>query len=147
MWALRAGPEGPLLIRSGPTVPGARLSKVVEEIPLELRPAAEAALAWINRERGARFKLTGLVRSEKALDGDASRPIELDLVLCDGDLCLRERVRVKAQGQGFLVSAIEADHQGIPPHLDPPVGVRRSWLDTQLAKNAFAVIVFYRGFW
>ena len=31
---------------------------VVEEIPVELRPAADAALAWINREKGSQFRLT-----------------------------------------------------------------------------------------
>ena len=123
------------------------MANVVEEIPLELRPAAEAALAWINRERGAQFKLTGLVDPDRALDRDASQPIELGLVLCDGDQCLREQVRVQAQGRGFQVGAIESNHGVIPPHLDPPVGVRRSWLDDQLAKHAFIVIVFYRGFW
>jgi hypothetical protein len=102
----------------------AHKSNVVEEIPLELRPAAEAALEW-----------------------DASQPIELGLVLCDGDQCLRENVRVQAQGRDFEITAIEADHARIPPHLDPPVGVRRNWLDEQLAKHALVVIVFYRGFW
>jgi hypothetical protein len=33
---------------------------VVEDIPPQLQPAAEAALAWINQERGTQFKLTGL---------------------------------------------------------------------------------------
>jgi len=123
------------------------MAKVVEEIPLELRPAAESALAWINRERGAQFKLTGLVDPNTARDRDASQPIELDMVLCDGDQCLREQVRVQAQDRGFQVSAIESDHAVIPPHFDPPVGVRRSWLDDQLARHAFIVMVFYRGFW
>jgi len=123
------------------------MSKVVEEIPPELRPAAEAALAWINRSRGTRFELTGLVTSGDAVNWDASRPIELGLILCDGDQCLREDVRVQAQGGEFEITAIEADHARIPPHLDPPVGVRRNWLDEQLAKHALVVIVFYRGFW
>ena len=122
-------------------------SNVVEEIPLELRPAAEAALAWINRSRGTQFKLTGLVTPDKALEWDARQPIELGLVLCDGDQCLRENARVQAQGRDFEITAIEADHARIPPHLDPPVGVRRTWLDEQLAKHALVVIVFYRGFW
>lgn len=123
---------------------------VVEEIPLELKPAAEAALAWINQKHGAHFKLTGLVDPmdpDKARDRDASQPMELGLVLCEGDVCLREQVHVQAQGQGFQVTAIDTEDAVIPPHLDPPVGVRKSWLDDQLAKHAFIVIVFYRGFW
>lgn len=123
------------------------MSRVVEEIPPALRPAAEAALAWINEERGTRFELTGLVDPDEALDGDASRPIELGLVLCEGDRCLREQVRVQRQGQGFRVSAVEADDAVIPAHLDPPPGVRKNWLDDQLAKHAFVVVLFYRGFW
>jgi hypothetical protein len=123
------------------------MPKVVEEIPLELRPAAEAALDWINRSRGTRFKLTGLVTPDHALDWDANRPIELGLVLCDGDQCLREDVRVLAQGRGFEFTAIEADQARIPPHLDPPVGVRSTWLDEQLARHALVLMVFYRGFW
>ena len=123
------------------------MSNVVEEIPPALRPAAEAALAWINRSRGTRFELTGLVVPDDAREWDARRPIELGLVLCDGDQCLREDLRIRPQGRDFEITALEADRERIPPHLDPPVGVRRRWLDEQLAKHALVVIVFYRGFW
>lgn len=124
-----------------------RVPNVVEEIPPELKPAADAALAWINRQRSAQFKLTGLVDPDEALSAEAGQPIELGLVLCEGDVCLREQVRVQAQGESFQVAALEVDEAVIPPHLDPPVGVRESWLDDQLARHAFIVIVFYRGFW
>lgn len=123
------------------------MSNVVEEIPVELKPAAEAALAWINQERGAQFELTGLVDADKALRAEASQPMELGLVLCDGDTCLREQVRVQPRSQGFDISMIDAPETVIPPHLDPPVGVRKGWLDEQLAKHALVVLVFYRGFW
>ena len=91
------------------------MPNVVEEIPIELKPAAEAALAWINQERGAQFKLTGLVDPDKAMGQETGQPIELGLVLCEGDLCRREQVRVEAKGQGFEVSAIEAETSVIPP--------------------------------
>ena len=65
----------------------------------------------------------------------------------EGDLCLREQVRVEAKGQAFEVSAIEAETSVIPPHLDPPFGVRQSWLDDQLGKHTFVVLLFYRGLW
>ena len=120
---------------------------VVEEVPLALAPAADAALQWINRERGAQFKLTGLVDPEEALATDGSDPIELGLVLCEGDVCLREQVRVQRTGEGFQIAAIEAEETVIPPHLDPPASVRKGWLDEQLAKHAFVMLVFYRGFW
>ena len=68
------------------------MPNVVEEIPNELKPAAEAALAWISQEHGAQFKLTGLVDPDKAMGRKTGQPIELGLVLCEGDLCLREQV-------------------------------------------------------
>lgn len=123
------------------------MPNVVEEIPVELKPAAEAALAWINRERSAQFKVTGLVDPDKAMGRAAGQPIELGLVLCDGDLCRREQVRLEATGQGFEVSSIESGSSLIPPHLDPPLGVRQGWLDDQLGKHAFIVLLVYRGLW
>jgi len=33
------------------------------------------------------------------------------------------------------------------PLLDPPARVRTEWLTRTLAKHAFVVLVFYRGFW
>ena len=123
------------------------MPNVVEEVPIELKTAADAALAWINRERSAQFKITGLVDPGEAMGQEPGRPIELALVLCDGDECRREHVRLDAKGQGFEVSAIAAETSVIPPHLDPPFGVRRSWLDDQLGKHAFIVLLFYRGLW
>ena len=123
------------------------MPNVVEEIPIKLKPAAEAALAWINQERGAQLKLTGLLDADKAMEQKTGQPIELGLVLCEGDVCLREQVRVEAKGQGFKISVIKAETSLIPPHLDPPLGVRRSWLDDQLGKHAFIVLLFYRGLW
>jgi hypothetical protein len=120
---------------------------VVEEIPSELEPAAKVALAWVNQQHGAQFKLTALVDPHKAVGRTTGQPIELGLVLCDGDRCLREQVRVEAKSRGFEVSAIEAETLAIPPHLDPPLGVRQSWLDDQLGKHAFIVLLFYRGLW
>ena len=120
---------------------------VVEEIPLVLQPAADAAVEWINRERGAQFKLTGLVDPDEALSSDGNGPVDLALVLCEGDVCLREQVRVLRTGAGFEVTGIEAEEAVIPPHLDPPAGVRKGWLADQLATHAFVVLVFYRGFW
>jgi hypothetical protein len=120
---------------------------VVEEIPHDLKPAAEAALAWINRERSAQFKLTGLVDPEVAQAAAPGDPMDLGLVLCEGDVCLREQVRIQKRDDGFQVSGIDAAQAVIPPHLDPPVGVRGSWLDDQLENYKFVIVVFYRGFW
>jgi len=123
------------------------MANVAHEVPAELQPAVEAALAWINRERGANFRLTGLVDGEEAMRRDAERPMELGLVLCDGELCQREQVRIEPTGHGFSISAVEAGEASIPPLLDPPLGLRAGWLDDQLEKHDFILLLFYRGLW
>ena len=120
---------------------------VVQDIPATLQPAVDAAQDWIRRERGPAFQITGLVDSDAAAEPGLNGAVELGLVLCDGDVCLREQVRVQPEGTGFRVAAIEAGDSAIPPHLDPPAGIRQEWLDRQLANHAFVVLLFYRGFW
>lgn len=123
------------------------MPNVVEAIPAGLKPAAEAALAWINKEQGAQFEITGLVDPEKATGQEAGQPIELGLVLCDGDQCRREQVRVEPTPEGFEVRAAGGGSPVIPPHLDPPAGARESWLEGELGKHSFIVLLFYRGLW
>ena len=123
------------------------MPSVVEEIPERLQPAAEAALTWINAQQDARFRITGLVDPERALARNAGEPLDLGLVLCDGDLCVREQVRVSAVGEGFEVSGIPAGAAEIPAHLDPPVGIRGEWLDQQLERHDFILLLYYRGLW
>ena len=125
----------------------APIANVAHEIPTELQPAADAALAWINRERGANFRLTGLVDAEEAIRGGMEQAMELGLVLCDGELCQRQQVRIEPTGHGFSISAVETKEAPIPPLLDPPPGVRASWLDDQLEKHDFIALLFYRGLW
>lgn len=126
------------------------MPNVVEEIPVAIRAEVDAALAWLNAERGSSFRVTGIVDPEDTLtrrkpDG----PIDLGLVLCQGDLCVREFVRVQKLRDAFECSAIPdaTPSQDLPAHLDPPAGVRKGWLDEQLSKHAFVVLLFYRGFW
>ena len=124
------------------------MKKVIEEVPAELQPAADAALAWINRERNADFKLTGLVLEVgEPVELSSGQPMELGLVLCQDDLCMREQVRVAPSDHGFEISAVEAKAPLIPPHLDPPTGVRTNWLAEQLGKYSFVVLLYYRGLW
>ena len=123
------------------------MANVIEEIPGALKPAADAALAWVNAEQRAQFRLTGLVDPEEALESQAGEPMELGLVLCDGDLCQRQQVRVRAGSDGFEVDAVDAADSEIPAHLDPPVGVRRAWIDQQLKKHEFILLLYYRGLW
>ncbi|MCZ0942177.1 MAG: hypothetical protein OXJ53_03885 [Gammaproteobacteria bacterium] len=123
------------------------MANVAHEVPVELQLAVEAAVAWINRERGANFRITGLVDAEEAVLRGTVQPMELGLVLCDGELCQREQVRIEPTGRGFSISAVEAGENSIPPLLDPPLGVRASWLDDQLEKHDFILLLFYRGLW
>jgi hypothetical protein len=126
------------------------LAQVVEQIPHEQEAEVAAALAFINAERGSEFHVTGIVDPEEALarrrDEDA---FDLALVLCQGDLCLKERVRIRRGADGIECTAAgaSADSDDPPPLLDPPVGTRKGWLDEQLSKHAFVVLIFYRGFW
>lgn len=120
---------------------------VIETVPSALRPASDAALAWINQAHGADFKLTGLVDAEKALASAPGEAVELGLVLCEGDRCLREQVRLVPEDGGYTVSRVPTDDPLIPPHLDPPLGARAHWVDAELAKHAFIVLLFYRGLW
>ena len=118
-----------------------------ESIPASLRPQAEAAVSWINETQGSSYELTGLVDSELALRAEAGEEYELGLVLCDGEICAREQVRVGPSGDGFQFSLVDAAERGIPPLLDPPQGVRSSWLEAELARHKFMVLLFYRGLW
>ncbi len=119
-----------------------------EDIPTLLRPTAAAALVWLNRERGTNYALTGLANVEMAeVDTLPAEPFELGLVLCDGDICAREQVRVRSAGDAHEFSFVEAPPADIPPLLDPPAGVRSRWLDQQLEKFDFILLLFYRGRW
>ncbi len=131
------------------------MPRVEETIPAHLVDAAEAARAWFSQDQGSEFKLTGIVDPEAVPGCGPEAPArQLQLILCgsrDGeDVCLRERFAVEPAGQGFDVTHLEDTAHGLgsPAHLlDPPAGVRASWLEQALAKHAFVVLVFYRGFW
>jgi hypothetical protein len=126
------------------------MPNVVEAIPSELRPEVEAALAFINAERGGDFRVTGIVDPDDALKRrSAEAGFDLSLVLCQGDLCLKEQVRISRDGEEIhcALPTSTASNDDPPAHLDPPVGTRVGWLGEQLEKYAFVVLVFYRGFW
>ena len=81
---------------------------VVEEIPTPLQPAANAALAWINSQQSANYKLTALVDPDLSWQVDAGMPTDMALVLCNEDTCVREQVRIQKLDDGFQITAIEA---------------------------------------
>ena len=123
------------------------MTSVQATIPEALRPRVDAALAWFNREQGSEFEVTGIVDPEASLATDG--PCDLRLVLCGGELCEQRTFRVSREPGGYAV-ALRPEAIGpniVPAELDPPPGARRSWLDAALAKHAFVVLVFYRGFW
>jgi len=131
------------------------MPRVQESIPDHLLEEAEAARAWFSGERGSAFKLTGIVDPEEVPErASASGARQLELILCgtqDGqDVCLREGFEVRRSSTGFEVTLLEesAPELGSPaPLLDPPAGIRAGWLEQTLARHAFVVLVFYRGFW
>jgi hypothetical protein len=120
--------------------------RIVEEVPEALRAEVGAALAWLNERRGRSFSVTGVVDPEPASSARLEAH-DLTLILCDGDLCVRERVRVRPGRDGFEISDADAAREDPPAELDPKPGARVGWLDAALAQHAFVLIVFYRGFW
>jgi hypothetical protein len=131
------------------------MPRIEESIPAHLKDEAEAARAWFSRERGSVFKLTGIVDPENVPErASATDARRLQLVLCgteDGqDVCLREDFELRPASPGFAVDLLAdatPEVGSAAPLLDPPVGVRTGWLEPVLARHAFVVLVFYRGFW
>ena len=123
------------------------MPNVVEEIPEALKPEVDAALAWLNGERGAQFEVTGIVDPERTLAQPEDGVRDLSLVLCQGDLCVREQLHVQRGRDGIECRPANVASGDPPAQLDPREGARSGWIDEQLAKHAFVVLVFYRGFW
>ena len=131
------------------------MPRVEETIPAHLVDEAEAARAWFSREHGSEFKLTGIVDPHDVPEPDrATQARRLQLILCGTqggqDVCLREGFEVKPARSGFDVMHLQDSTPGVgspAPLLDPPAGMRTAWLEQVLARHAFVVLVFYRGFW
>ena len=98
----------------------------LQDVPYKLRPQVEAAVSWINQSQNRTFELTGLVDYEPAMDAAVDEGYELGLVLCDGEICTREQVRVEPSQDGWDYSLVATVERDIPPLLDPPEGLRRS---------------------
>jgi hypothetical protein len=120
--------------------------QIVEEIPEALRSEIDSAVAWLNAEQGAHFHVTGVVDPDVALRFGGA-PHDLTLILCEGDRCVREQVRVRAHAGSFEISRVVSDRVDPPAEIDPRPGARAGWLDAALVQHAFVVLVFYRGFW
>jgi hypothetical protein len=125
---------------------------ISEIVPEHIAEEAEAARAWFAQDQSSEFKITGIIDPENSPAEGKSR--EVRLILCGSqngqEVCLREHFQVTPSAGGFDVSHIidRAVAPGSPaPLLDPPPGVRESWLDNVRSKYAFVVLVFYRGLW
>ncbi|MEM1437334.1 MAG: hypothetical protein AAGG11_25025 [Pseudomonadota bacterium] len=126
------------------------MAQVSSSIPEALQPRVEAALTWFNASAeaaGDSFTVTSILDAEEALKHSA----DLRLILCGGDRCEQRSFRVTGNVDAWkieLADAALAPQQGKPQaELDPPPGVRSSWLDKALSQHAFVVLLFYRGFW
>ena len=116
-----------------------------------MRQPAQAALAWVNKTQQRNYELTGVVDYEQALTAKPGDFFELGLILCDGEICAREQVRVQPQSDAeqdrYVFNLVDAAVRDIPPLLDPPQGIRREWLAGELKKHEFVLLLFYRGLW
>ena len=129
------------------------MATVCETIPPALQPQVDAALTWFNERQSSPFEVTGILDPEMALAAGPSK--ELKLVLCGNDTCEQRSFQVRPAVSGFEVDFAKsapdaitvAPDKEIQAELDPPPGARRGWLDATLARHAFVVLVFYRGFW
>jgi len=111
------------------------------------REPVAAAVEWINETQAASYELTGFIEPTQLPAAGAALNAELGLILCDGEMCAREQVRVQGRLGAYTFSLAEAVAGDIPPLLDPPQGVRARWLDDVLAKYDFVLLLFYRGLW
>ena len=126
------------------------MQDVSENIPSDLQPRVEAALAWFNASSDAQkqsFKVTGIIDADEAMAGSD----ELRLILCGGDRCEQRSFRVSRAIDSWSVEPIvkseEYGGKRPPAKLDPPPGARYGWIDKALSQHSFVVLLFYRGFW
>ena len=116
-------------------------------VPRALRAPVKAALQWINDSQKTQFQLTGIVDEQQGLDADEDAAYEIGLVLCDGEICKCERVQIIPIGKQYEFKLSQLEKPSVPALLDPPKGLRETWLDEQLAKHKFLLLLFYRGRW
>jgi hypothetical protein len=133
------------------------MSNIVEEIPEALSPEVMAALDWLNAKDEAAYSLTAIVDPDATIaDRESGRSAyELGLVLCQESSCIRERIAVRRSGEGFEFSLVDSpptagrsDGKLDPPaELDPVPGALAGWIDEQLKRYEFIVLLYYRGLW
>ena len=120
---------------------------ILERIPYNIATPVDAALEFIRAKRGDGFDITGIVDPLDAFESEKTEPIELGLILCDGEICIREQVLLTKVGENWAVSEADQEDSLIPAHLDPPAGVRLDWLQRQIDDYSFVLLLYYRGLW
>ena len=122
------------------------MANVLETIPEDLDIEVNAALAWFNAHEKALCEVTGIVDPPSA-SGNGE---DLRLVLCGGGVCRQETFQISGSADMPTVRWLGSDHAqdsvGVA-ELDPPPGARKTWLADVAERHAFAVLLFYRGFW
>ena len=116
-----------------------------EDIPKHLQIALDGAVDWINGKYETNFELTGL--ADTKTPKDVETPFELGVVLCDGEICDRKQIGFQPSATGFEFSVLDLAEPAVPALLDPPEGNRVGWLDQQLEKFEFVLLLYYRGLW
>ena len=120
---------------------------ILERVPDNIATPVDAALEFIRAKRGDGFDITGIVDPLDAFEIEKTEPIELGLILCDGEICIREQVLLTKVGENWAVSEADQEDSLIPAHLDPPAGVRLDWLQRQIDDYSFVLLLYYRGLW
>ena len=115
------------------------------DIPARLRIPVNDALQWLNHESSSNYQLTGILGAEQV--DDLNKPFDIGLILCDGEICARKQIEFTPSNGGFVFSQLELEAPTIPPYLDPPEEVRKGWINNELSKNEFILLIFYRGLW
>ncbi|MEM7100912.1 MAG: hypothetical protein AAF541_21820 [Pseudomonadota bacterium] len=120
------------------------------DLPQTLVGPVSAGLDWVNTREDRDYELTGLADLE--LDIDVAEPFELSLILCDGETCAARRIAFTPSQpgyskSGFSMTQVPDTEPDIPALLDPPEGLRSGWVDEQLAKFEFILLLYYRGRW
>ena len=118
----------------------------VEHIPEALREPVEAARNWLNSAQGSTFDVTGLIDYEAAMKAGPEDSFELGMILCDGQICKREKILFVPEQGNYRFNIQQPDFE-MPAELDPPRGLRAVWLDKILAGQEFLLLLFYRGRW
>lgn len=118
----------------------------IEKIPELLIEPVEAARDWLNNNHGTDFRVTGLVDYDAALKATPGETFELGIILCDGEICKREKIHFTPEGGNYRFSINQPDFE-MPAELDPPPGLRLEWLDKKLGEQEFLLLLFYRGRW